>query len=153
MQNDLSQNAKERRTVEFASVVEELAAESSYRRGLVVPYVELCVQLGTLQQVVDLLGQVQQLQLAALVANRSKNPQQNADARTVNVVDIAHVQQNFFLSLAEQVFDSVAQHRDVFALFDSSTQVNDGDAIYLPGACFHVHVEVPGGPGKCVGAA
>jgi hypothetical protein len=60
---------------------------------------------------------------------------------------VAQVQQDLFLSLAEQIFDSVAQHRDVFALFDSSTQVNNGDAIYLPGACFHAHVEGPGGVG------
>src|SRR5947209_6641369 len=105
---------EERRAVQKCSR-EELAAESSYRRGLVVPYVELCIQVRILQHVVDLLGQVQQLQLAALVANRSKGPQQGADARTVNVVDVAQVQQDFFLSLAEQVFDSVAQHRDVFA--------------------------------------
>ena len=72
MQNDLPQNAKERPTVDFAPVVEELAAESSYRRGLVVPYVEDCVQLRILQHVVELLGRLQQLQLAALVANRSK---------------------------------------------------------------------------------
>jgi hypothetical protein len=142
MQNGLPQNAKECPTVEFATGVEELAAESSYRRGLVVPYVEDGVQLRILQQVVDRLGQVQQLQLTALVADRSKGPEQGADARTVNVVDVAQVQQDLFLSLAEQVFDSVAQHRDVFALFDTSTQVNDGDAIYLPGACFHAHAEV-----------
>ncbi len=70
-------------------VIEELAAESSYRRGLVVPYVEDRVRLRILQHVVDLLGRVQQLQLAALAANRSKGSYQGAEARTVNVVDIA----------------------------------------------------------------
>jgi hypothetical protein len=54
----------------LAPGVEELAAESSYRRGLVVPYVEDCVQLRILQHVVDLLGRVQQLQLAALGCER-----------------------------------------------------------------------------------
>ena len=74
MQNDLPRNAKERLTVEFAPGIEELAAESSYRRGLVVPYVEDRIQVRILQLAVDILGQVQQLQLAALVANRSKGP-------------------------------------------------------------------------------
>ncbi len=147
------QNAKECPTVEFATGVEELAAESSYRRGLVVPYVEDGVQLRSLQQVVDLLGQVQQLQLAPLVADRSKGPEQGVDARTVNVVDVAQVQQDFLVSLAEQTFDSVAQHRDIFALLDTSTQVNDGDAIYLPGACFHAHVEASWRFGSVLGTA
>ena len=141
MQNDLPQNAKQCPAVEFATGAKELAAESSYRRGLVVHYVEDGVQLRILQHVVDLLGQVQQLQLAALVADRSKGPEQGVDARTVNVVDVAQVQQDFLVSLAEQTFDRVAQHRDVFALLETSTQVNDGDAIYLPGACFYAHVE------------
>ncbi len=64
---------EERRAVQKCSR-EELAAESCYRRGLVVPYVENCVQLRILQHVVDLLGRVQQLQLAAPVANRIKGP-------------------------------------------------------------------------------
>ena len=59
--NYLPQNAKDRATVEFAVGVEELAAESSRSLAL---YLEDCVQFRILQHVADLLGQVQQLELA-----------------------------------------------------------------------------------------
>ena len=71
--------------------MEELAVERSYCGGLVVQYVEDRVELRNLQQVVNLLGQVQEFQLSALVANRSKCTDQFADTRAVNVVDIAQM--------------------------------------------------------------
>jgi hypothetical protein len=46
----------------------------------VVFYVENGVQLGDLQQVVDLLGQVEQFQFAALVFDRGESADQFADA-------------------------------------------------------------------------
>ena len=48
-------------------------------------------KLGNLQKVVNLLGQVQEFQLSALVANRSKRTDQFADTRAVNVVDVAQI--------------------------------------------------------------
>src|SRR5215469_18336258 len=53
------------------------------RCRLVVLHVEDGVQLGDLQQVMDLLGQVQQLQFPALVADGSVGADQLADPRTV----------------------------------------------------------------------
>src|SRR5450759_3330504 len=84
---------------------------------------------------------MQQLQLAALVANRGKGANQLANARAVDVAHIAQVQQNLLLPLAEQVLDGIAQHHTAFAQSDSPAQVHNRDAIYLPGACFHTHVE------------
>ena len=52
-------------------------------------HVEHGVQLGDLQQVVDLLGQVQQFELAALVANGGEGADQLADARAVDVGNVA----------------------------------------------------------------
>jgi len=46
-----------------------LAAEGADGRSLVVLHVKDRVELGDLQEVVDFLGQMQQLQLAALVAD------------------------------------------------------------------------------------
>src|ERR1019366_8194129 len=91
---------------------------------------------------------MQQLQLAALVADRGEGANQLANARAVDVADIAQVEQNLLLSLAQQVLDSVAQHHTAFAQSDSPAQVDNGDAIYLPGACFHAHVEASCGSGS-----
>src|ERR1019366_3266011 len=113
----------------YKTSVEELAAECSYRPSLVVHYVEHHAQLRNLQQVVNLLGEVRQLQLAALVPHRGKGADQLADARAVDVVDVAQIEEDFLLSLAEQVFDGVAQNRAAFAQFDLSTQVNNRDVI------------------------
>lgn len=41
--------------------------ERSHRCGFVVPYVEYRIQFGDLEQVMDFLGEIEQLQLAALV--------------------------------------------------------------------------------------
>ena len=59
-------------------------AECSYRPSLVVHDLEHRVQLHNLQYVVNLLGQVQELQLAALVANRSNSANQSDGHHSVS---------------------------------------------------------------------
>src|SRR5579862_3652566 len=116
-------------------------AEGCDGAGLVVLNVKDGVQLGDLQQIVDLLGQVQQLQLAALVADGGKRADQLTDAGAVDVADVAQVQQNLLLPFAQQVFDGVAQYDTALAQGDPPAQIDDGDAVNLPSACFHAHVE------------
>ena len=48
--------------------------------GFVVFYVEDGVKLGDLEQIVDLLGEVQQLQFAALILGRGESAYELADA-------------------------------------------------------------------------
>src|SRR5579875_1653898 len=88
-----------------------------------------------------LLGQMQQLQFAALVTDGGEGADQLADAGAVDIANIAQVQQDLLLPFAEQVFDGVAQNHAAFAESDPSTQVDNGDAVDLPRACFHTHVE------------
>ncbi len=66
------------------------------------------VQLRNLQDVVNLLGWMQKLQLAAYITDRRKAPDQGVDARTVNVVDVREVQQDLFAPAGEQTPDSIA---------------------------------------------
>src|SRR6266568_3169702 len=115
--------------------------EGLHRRRLVVFHVENGVQLGDLQQVVDLLGQIQQLQFPALVAHGSVCADQFADPRAVDVIHVAEVQQNFLLALAEQVFDIVAQHDAAFAERNAATAIHNGDAVDLACSGFQVHWE------------
>src|SRR5437868_7137632 len=73
--------------------------ERLYGSRLIILNVEDGVQLGDLQQIVDLLGQLQQLQLAALILCGGKGADQFADPRTVDVIHIRQVQQNFLVAL------------------------------------------------------
>src|ERR1039457_5604458 len=109
--------------------------------GFVFLHVEHRVQLGDLQQVVHLLGEMQQLEFATLALHGGKRADQFANARTVDIADVAQVQQDMLGTLAENVLDGVAQYHAAFAQSNSPAQVNDGYAIHLPGACFHAHVE------------
>src|ERR1700760_4061109 len=73
------------------------------------------VKLGDLEQVMNLLGEVQQLQFAALVADCGVGADQLTDARAVDVVDVAEVQQNKLCTLREQVTGGVAELNTAFA--------------------------------------
>src|SRR5215471_12530888 len=77
------------------------------------------VKLRDLKQVVDLFGQVQQFELAALVAHGGEGTDQLTDARAIDVIYLAQIQQDFFLSLAEQVLDDIAQNHAAFAQGDA----------------------------------
>src|SRR5579863_4148621 len=127
------------------------AAEGRDGPGLVVLDVEDGVQLRDLKQVVDFLGEVQQLQLATLIADGGEGADQLADTRAVYVADIAQVQQDFLLPLAQQVLNGVAQNDTALAQGDSPAQVDDGDAVYLPSTCFHAHVEASWRPPSLLG--
>src|SRR5271170_4421786 len=72
----------------------DLLGERRNRRRFVVFDVEDGVQLGDLQQIVDFLGQVQQLQFAAAVLDRREGADQFTDARAVDVADVAQVQED-----------------------------------------------------------
>ena len=51
-----------------------------HRAGFIISHIEDGVELGDLQQVVHFLGQVQQFEFAALVANRGKGAHQLTNA-------------------------------------------------------------------------
>src|SRR5947199_7964238 len=56
----------------------------------------------TLFRSVNFFGQVEQLQLAALVAHRGKGADQFADARAVNVIHITQVEENYIDSSGDR---------------------------------------------------
>src|ERR1051326_3517869 len=87
-----------------------------------------------------LLGQLQQLEFTALIADGGKSAHQLANAGAVNVCDVAEVEQDLFLAFSDQVTDGVAQNDAAFAQSNASAEVHDRDPINLPSACFHAHV-------------
>src|SRR5271155_4405942 len=109
------------------------------RGGFVIFNVEDGIQFGDLQQVVHLLGEVQQFEFATLVLGGGKGADQFADAGAVDVVDLAEVQNNFLIAFGEQVADGVAHHDAAFAEGDAAAAVYNSDSVHLPSAEFHAH--------------
>src|SRR5262249_12764650 len=111
------------------------------RGWFVILDIENGIELSNLQQVVDLLGEIEQFQVAALVADRSEGADQLANAGAVNVGDVAQVQEDFPLSLSEEVLHDLAQHRAAFAQSDTAAQVHNSNAAHLPVTCLHCHCD------------
>ena len=112
------------------------------RQGFVVLhilYVEDGEEFGDLEKVMNLLGEVEQLEFAALIADGGERADQLADARAVDVGDFAQVQQYLLFVLVEQITDLVAQHDAAFMQDDASAQIQNGDPVNVPSACFHCH--------------
>src|ERR1700734_4010776 len=89
------------------------------RRCLIFLHIKDGIQLGDLQQVMHFLGEVEQLQFAALILRSSKSADQLADAGAVNVVDLAEVQDNLLVAFGEEVAHGVAHHYTAFAESDT----------------------------------
>src|SRR5579864_1433973 len=118
-----------------------LVAEGLYGGRFVVLHVEYRVQFRDLQQVVDFLGEVQQLEFAALVLDGGVGADQFADARAVDVVYVAKVEQDLLVTLAKQLAHTVAQDHAAFAKGDAATAIHNRDPIHLPIAGLHAHWE------------
>src|SRR5438477_4816741 len=124
-----------------SSCRENLLAERFHGGRFVVFHVEDGVQLGDLQQVVDFLGEVEQLKLAALIFDGGIGADQLADAGAVDVIDVAKVQQDFLVALAEQLAHGIAQDYAAFTEGDTAATVDNGHAIDLTIAGLHAHWE------------
>src|SRR5690348_5133548 len=102
----------------------------------------------------NLLGQVEQFQFAALVADAGEGTHQLADARAVDVIDLAEIKQDCLTSFAHQIAHRVAQDDAAFAQRDTPAEVHNRHPIYLPGVGLHGHWETslssPAAPGTCL---
>src|SRR5437870_7486200 len=95
------------RSCEAPTVVGLLkAAHGGAFIGVNVKYGE---QFGDLKQVVHSFSEVEQLQLPALACDRGIAAHQLADARAIDVVHFAQVQDNFLMTLAKIFADHLAQ--------------------------------------------
>src|SRR5260370_7896153 len=87
----------------------------------------------------DFLGELEQLQLAALVADSGECAHQFANPRAVNVGNVSQVQQDSLVPVGDQIAHRIPQHNAAFAERNSSAQVYDGHAVYLPRTGLHGH--------------
>src|SRR5208282_2598211 len=129
-------------------------AERFYARCFVVLHIEDGVELGDLQQVVNFLGEVEQLEFAALVLGSGEGADQLADTGAVDIVHVAEVQQDLFLPLGKQVAHGIAQNHAAFAEGDPAAEVDYGNAIHLTSTGLHAHwgasLESAGLPWTCL---
>src|SRR3954468_8779226 len=93
----------------------ELLRERLYCVRFVVLDIENGVQLGNLQKVVNLFGEIEQLQLSAAIANGGEGTYQLTDPRAVDIGDISEVQQNFLVPLGDHVTNDIPEHGATFA--------------------------------------
>src|SRR6267143_341025 len=100
------------------------------RGALVGKDIKHRVQLRDLQKVADLLRQMQQLQIPALIFHRRKPADQLADSRAVDVVHVSEIQKNHFPLIIQQSPDRLSQKSAAVSEDDPAAQVHDGD---LPG--------------------
>src|SRR6185369_6560174 len=87
----------------------------------------------------DFFCEVEQLQFAALTAHSGKCAHQFANARAVNVCDVAQVEQNFLLPFANQVANGVTQNHAALTQSNAAAHIHHCDAVHLPIRCFHAH--------------
>src|SRR6185503_13330125 len=89
-------------------------------------------QLGDREQIGDALGQVEQLEAAALSAHRGVGADHFAQARAVDVRDFGQVEHNLLVTLVDEAVDLVLEQFVAFAQGDLPFQVE--------------HHHVPDGP-------
>src|SRR5579871_4676445 len=111
--------------------------------------VEDGVELGDVEDVFDLLGEIEQLEFAAGVADGGEGADQFADPGAVDVIHLGEVQDDLLLAFAEQIPDGGAEIVNLIAEDDTSAQVQDGDVRHFAG----IDGERHGSAGMVVGAA
>src|SRR5438132_1565194 len=117
------------RSCEAPTVVGLLkAAHGGAFIGVNVKYGE---QFGDLKQVVHSFSEVEQLQLPALACDRGIAAHQLADARAIDVVHFAQVQDNFLMTLAKIFADHLAQQGATLAEGDAPAEVDHNHAANL----------------------
>ena len=105
----------------------EEVIEGFYGGEFVVFDVEDGVKLGDVEDVLNFLGEAEELELAAGVADSGEAADQFADAGGVDVIDMGKIENNFFLAGGDELADRVAKFSSFVAEGDASVEVDDGD--------------------------
>ena len=104
----------------------EEVVEGSYGGEFVVFDIEDGVELGDVEDVVDFLGEVEEFELAAGVADGGEAADEFSDAGAVDVVDALEVEDYFLFVAGDEVADGVAEIADFVAEDDAAGNVEDG---------------------------
>jgi hypothetical protein len=92
-----------------AYLLGEEVVEGFYGGEFVIFDVEDGVELGDVEHVLDFLGEAEELEFTAGVADGGEAADQFADAGGVDVIDMGEVEDDFFLALGDELADGVAE--------------------------------------------
>jgi hypothetical protein len=98
----------------------EEVVEGFYGGEFVVFDVEDGVELGDVEDVLNFLGEAEEFEFAAGVADSGEAADQFADAGGVDVIDVGEVENNFFLAGGDEFADGVAKVSGFVAESDAS---------------------------------
>ena len=112
-------------------------------RGFVIADVKNGIELGNLQDVVDFIVEVEKLQFSILPAHGGKGAHELAKPGTVDVADIAHIEQEFLLAAIQQIGNYVPQCSAFFAQNNAAADIHDNDIAGVSSAGCHVHCNPP----------
>ena len=105
----------------------EEVVEGFHGGEFVVFDVEDGVELGDVEDVLDFLGEVEELEFAAIIADGGETADEFSDAGAVEVVDVGEVEDDFLFTLGHETVDSGAESA-YFGTEDNATvDVEDGD--------------------------
>src|ERR1700739_3670661 len=107
--------------------------------GFGVVDVEDGVELCELQNVLDLAGQVEQLESSTLILGCGVGANEFAQSRAIDIVHVAQIQQDVFRAFADQVANGLAQLHTALAQSDPPAKVQDGDAVQFTGSDSKCH--------------
>jgi hypothetical protein len=90
------------------------------------------VKFGDLEKVADLLREVKQFQIAALVLHSGKPTDELTDARAVNVIHVGKIQKDLLSLIIQKSPDCFSQQGTAVAQDDAAAQVHDGNVPGIP---------------------
>ena len=105
----------------------EEVVERLYGGEFVIFDVEDGVELGDVEDVVDFLGEVEELEFASGFADGGEAADQFSDAGAVEVVNIGEVEDDFLFALSYEIVDGGAERADLGTEDDAAVNVEDGD--------------------------
>ena len=121
-----------------AGLLGEEVVEGTHGGEFVVFDVEDGVELGDVEDVVDFLGEVEEFEFAAGVADGGEAADQFSHAGAVDVIDAGEVENDLLLALGDEGADGIAEIADFIPEDDAAVNVEDGDvgnfaSVYLQG--------------------
>src|SRR3569833_301433 len=107
--------------------------------GFIVVDIENCVELCELEDVLHLLGKVEELEAGALVLCSGVGADELSKSGAVDIVHVAEVEQDALRALADQVTNGLPQLHTPFAEGAPPAEVQDSDSVLFTGSDSKCH--------------
>jgi hypothetical protein len=98
--------------------------------------VEYGEQLGQLHDFVEFLAEIAEAYGGAGIFGAEMSGDQSTKARTVDIIDFGHVQNDLLLTTGDEALEFLAEGSTLFAQNDAAIQGHQGDAIHFAAGDF-----------------